>query len=185
SGDAASSRAWMLAIYQANPSAFEGNMNVMRSGAVLRIPDNSTAAAISPSEAGAEIRRQWSAWRGGATGAPTAGTASEPGRLRLVPPADTATGTNSAAGTAENAQLQSRVRELESQLQESKRLLDARNAELAQLQARLARQGATPPPAAEPPAAQTPPAAEPPAAAATPTEPVEQPPQAAEATPPA
>src|SRR6185503_17812593 len=168
SGDAASSRAWMLAIYQANPSAFEGNMNVMRSGAVLRIPDNSTAAAISPSEAGAEIRRQWSAWRGGATGASTAGTAAEPGRLRLVPPADTASGTSTAAGAAENSQLQSRVRELESQLQESKRLLDARNAELAQLQARLAQQqsgAATPPPAAEPPPAQTPAAAEPPAAA--------------------
>src|SRR6185312_13016120 len=114
SGDAASSRAWMLAIYQANPAAFEGNMNVMRSGAVLRIPENSAAAAISPSEAGAEIRRQWSAWRGGA-GASTAGasTSSEPGRLRLVPPSDSAGGANTAANAAENSQLQSRVRELE------------------------------------------------------------------------
>jgi len=190
SADAASSRAWMLAIFQANPSAFEGNMNVMRSGAVLRIPDNSTAAAISPSEAGAEIRRQWSAWRGSAAGPATAGsTASEPGRLRLVAPSDTAGGTGTAAAAAENAQLQSRVRDLEAQLQESKRLLDARNAELAQLQSRLAQQqGATPPPAAaEPPPAQTPPAVEPPAAAATPSEtaPAEQPEQAPEAAPPA
>jgi pilus assembly protein FimV len=191
SGDAASSRAWMLAIYQANPSAFDGNMNVMRSGAVLRIPDNSTAAAISPSEAGAEIRRQWSAWRGGATNPSAASTASEQGRLRLVPPADTASGTSTAAGAAENTQLQSRVRELESQLQESKRLLDARNAELAQLQARLAQQqgaAATPPPAAaEPPPTEAPATAEPPAAAATPapTPPVEEPAQQPEATPPA
>jgi pilus assembly protein FimV len=189
SADAASSRAWMLAIYQANPSAFDGNMNVMRSGAVLRIPDNSTAAAISPSEAGAEIRRQWSAWRGGAASTASTSSESEPGRLRLVAPADTAGGTSTAASAAENAQLQSRVRELESQLQESRRLLDARSAELAQLQARLAQQqgAATPPPAAEPPPAQTPAAAEPPAAAATPTETpaVEEPAEAPEATPPA
>jgi len=32
-------RSWMLAIYQANPPAFEKNMNLLRSGAVLRIPE--------------------------------------------------------------------------------------------------------------------------------------------------
>ncbi len=80
-GDPAQSRAWMLAIYQNNPSAFDGNMNVLRSGAVLRIPNASAVAAIAPSDANAEIRRQYASWRGSAAPAPSE---SEPGRLRLV-----------------------------------------------------------------------------------------------------
>ena len=46
--NSAKARSWMLAIYQANPDAFRQNMNVLRSGAVLRIPEASAAAAISP-----------------------------------------------------------------------------------------------------------------------------------------
>jgi pilus assembly protein FimV len=191
--DSAQSRAWMLAIYQNNPSAFDGNMNVLRSGAVLRIPDASAVAAIPPSEAAAEIRRQYASWRGGAAPAPSE---SEPGRLRLVPPG--APGGATTSNAQADAALQGRVRDLEAQLQESKRLLEARNAELAQLQARLAAQqpGAaptpapTPPPAAEPtppPAADQPPAAEatpPPVAEATPP-PADEPPATVEETPPA
>ena len=78
-------RSWMLAIYQANPQAFRQNMNVLRSGAVLRIPEASDAAAISPSAATAEIRRQYAAWRSATPGA-TASTAAQPGRLKLVTP---------------------------------------------------------------------------------------------------
>src|SRR5204862_305162 len=37
-------RSFMVAIYQANPRAFEKNMNVLHSGAVLRIPDAPQAA---------------------------------------------------------------------------------------------------------------------------------------------
>ncbi|HYM42280.1 MAG TPA: FimV/HubP family polar landmark protein, partial [Steroidobacteraceae bacterium] len=54
-------RSWMLAIYQANPRAFDQNMNVLRSGTVLRIPEASQADAIAPKDAAAEIRRQFSA----------------------------------------------------------------------------------------------------------------------------
>jgi len=60
----ARTHSWMLAIYQANPRAFQSNMNVLHSGAVLRIPDAEAAAAISPTEAASEIRRQYAAWRG-------------------------------------------------------------------------------------------------------------------------
>jgi len=65
-------RSWMVAIYQANPRAFEKNMNVLHTGAILRIPDAAQAAAVSPSDAAAEIRRQYAAWRS-ATGAPAGG----------------------------------------------------------------------------------------------------------------
>jgi pilus assembly protein FimV len=190
SGDAAQARAWMLAIYQGNPSAFDRNMNMMRSGAVLRIPDSSAVAAISPGEAGAEIRRQWAAWRSGPGAAGTGASEPDRGQLRLVTPAEPgAAGADSGATNAQNTQLQGRVRELQAQLDESRRLLELKNAEVAQLQARLSSQQSAPaatPPAAEPPAAnrtpppavETPPAETPPAQAAA-----EEPPPAAEPTP--
>jgi pilus assembly protein FimV len=178
--DPSLSRAWMLAIYQNNQPAFDGNMNQLRSGAVLRIPDSGTVASISPSEATAEIRRQYASWRGSSPA--SAPSESEPGRLRLVPPA--VTGGTEPTTSPDTSALQGRVRELEAQLDESRRLLEARNAELAQLQARLGQsnqQPAPPPPAAEPPPpveAASPPVEEP---AATP--PAEQPPVAAAETP--
>src|SRR5690606_7136202 len=117
-GDTARSRAWMLAIYQANPHAFDGNMNIMRSGAVLRIPDSTTVDSISSAEATAEIRRQYAAWRGSAPGA---SSSSESGRLRLVAPTET----GGAGGSSQEAEaLRSRVQELERQLAESRRALE-------------------------------------------------------------
>jgi pilus assembly protein FimV len=178
-GDSLQSRAWMIAIYQNNPGAFDGNMNIMRSGAVLRIPEGSRVAEIVPSEASAEIRRQYTAWRGAAPAA--ASTESEAGRLRLVTPTETG-----GAGTGESEALQGRVRELEAQLAESKRLLEIQNAELARLQARTANQdqpAATPPPAEAPPAET--PVETPPVAEATPSEePAAEPPLASADTEP-
>ncbi len=176
-GESGRTRPWMLALYQANPAAFERNMNVLHSGAVLRIPDSSAVASIAPSEATSEIRRQYAAWRGSAT--PGQPSTSEPGRLRLVPPAQSGAAPGTAASSAETSALQGRVHELESQLQDSKRLLEMRNTELAQLQARLAskQSGAAAPaapaavaPAAAPPQPATETAPPPPAEARRPRE---------------
>jgi pilus assembly protein FimV len=186
-------RSWMLAIYQANPPAFEKNMNLLRSGAVLRIPESSDVSAISPSEANSEIRRQYAAWRSTTPGAGSS-AAAEPGRLRLVTPNETGS-VGTGGSNAETKVLQGRVKDLETQLNDSKRLLEMRNAELAQLQARL--EGASrlappapaptpaPPAAAAPaptpaPAEQQPPAAQ---ADATTTPPAEEPAPSAEPTP--
>jgi pilus assembly protein FimV len=183
SGNAANSpetRSWMLAIYQANPPAFEKNMNLLRSGAVLRIPENSDVSAISPSEANSEIRRQYAAWR---SSAPDAGSAAAPeaGRLRLVTPTESGSvGTGSP--NAQTKALQGRVKELEGQLSDSKRLLEMRNAELAQLQARLEGTTKAPPAAAQTPTP-APPVASAPAPAPTPA-PAEQEAPSAAATPP-
>jgi len=186
---------WMLAIYQANPRAFEQNMNVLRTGAVLRIPEGSAVSSVSPTEAASEIRRQYAAWRGGA-GAETASTGKQSGQLHLVTPSDDAgSGAAAAANAAEVKSLQGRVHDLEGQLGESKRLLEMRNAELADLQSKLAAKGgaaaparaAPPAPAQAEPPAQGPPVAkaEPPAAA-TPPPPAAEPPaqQTAQSTPP-
>jgi pilus assembly protein FimV len=180
----AQTREWMLAIFQANPRAFEQNMNLMRSGAVLRMPDAAAVSAVSATQASAEIRRQYAAWRGTGAGASQTPAAGEPGHLRLVSPTEpggTATGTD----TAQVKALQGRVQDLEGQLSEQKRLLEMRNAELADLQQKLAAKQGAKAPAAEPPPAPAPaPAAQPPAEAAAPSATPPAPP-VAETPPPA
>jgi pilus assembly protein FimV len=140
----------MVAIYRGNSGAFEGDMNKLRAGAVLRMPGSDEIAAVSPSEASGEVRRlagQWSASSGTAGG----------GRLRLVPPSESASSPGANAGNAAEVEaLQGRVNELEGQLTESKRMLELRNTELADLQAKLAASQQRPAPTAQTPAAQTP-----------------------------
>src|SRR6202030_3822284 len=185
-------RSWMLAIYQANPRAFEKNMNVMHSGAILRIPDAAQAAAVSPSDASAEIRRQYAAWRSTA-GAPAAPAGERPGRLKLVTPSESPSvgATPGAAPSGEVSQLQGRVHDLEGQLTESKRLLELKNADLARLQAQLAAKQGTQPaapaardPETAPPAAGQAPAAKAPAEQAPAAQAAPPPPPAAEEKPP-
>jgi pilus assembly protein FimV len=159
---------WMLAIFQANPRAFEQNMNVLRSGAVLRIPERSAVSEVSPATAVTEIRRQYAAWRSGA--APEAAPAAkQSGQLHLVTPSEPESGGPAGAASSSGAvkALQGKVRDLEGQLNESKRLLEMREAQLADLQARLAgaKGQAAPPPEPSSPATQPPPSATPPASA--------------------
>jgi pilus assembly protein FimV len=175
-----SARKWMLAIYQANPQAFRQNMNVLRSGAVLRIPEASEAAAVSPSEATAEIRRQYAAWRSATPGA-TASTAAQPGRLKLVTPSEkepAAANVAPPAPSGANAKAAAAAQQAAQQAAESeaKRLLELKNQELARMQAQAAAKQAAPPapaPAAPPPASAT--SAPPPAPALTPAPPEQAP----------
>jgi len=173
-------RRWMVATYQDNLDAFDKNMNVLRAGAVLRLPDSTALGAVSASEALAEVRRQYAAWHANAPAAtaapgPAPAPANDSGRLRLVTPG-TAAGTGGGeANAAESRALQSKVQQLQSQLEESQRLLAVRNADLAKLQAQLsaeqgvAKSNAVPAPAPAPapsaapeatPVPATPPAAE-------------------------
>jgi len=143
----------MVAIYRGNSGAFEGDMNKLRAGAVLRMPGSDEIAAVSPSEASGEVRRLAGSWSA------SSGTAGG-GRLRLVPPSESASSPGATAGNAAEVEaLQGRVNELEGQLTESKRMLELRNTELADLQAKLAASQQRPAPTAQTPAAQ-PPAAE-------------------------
>jgi len=145
--DRSSEYRWMVAAYQANPQAFDRNMNLLRSGAVLRIPSDSDVAAISNARASVEVRRQYAAWRG--SEAHTASAGEESGRLRLVAPgadgkagaagAGEATGAGAAGSSGQGvSSLQGEVQSLQAQLAESKRLINLKDAELAQLQAKLA-----------------------------------------------
>lgn len=68
----------MIAVFRENPGAFAGNINILREGAILRIPDLSAIHAISKSEAFADARSQIDQWQ------------ASKGQLRLVAPEDTA-----------------------------------------------------------------------------------------------
>ncbi|HEU4616964.1 MAG TPA: FimV/HubP family polar landmark protein [Gammaproteobacteria bacterium] len=155
----------MVALYEANPEAFSSNMNLLRRGASLRVPDLERLRAASPEAATAEVREQDEAWQGRGEVEP---------RLRLVPPtqevaAAGAAGAGSAAAApssseggsasasasaAEDAEevsaLREQVESLQGQLDESRRLLELRDSQLQALQSQAA--GATAP-AAQPPAA--------------------------------
>lgn len=131
----------MVSIYQNNPNAFDGNINVLRSGSTLHLPDSSQIQAISAAEASAEVARQYEAWRSG-----SASAGDDAGRLRLVTPeqgtaapstttaAAPATPSTTTGTAATDGDIQARVRQLEAELAEARRLLEVRNAELATLQ---------------------------------------------------
>lgn len=72
----------MLAIFQANPQAFGGNINVMSAGATLRIPSADEVFRISRGDALAEVLRQNAAWSGAPRGVDTQTQPS----LTLLPP---------------------------------------------------------------------------------------------------
>ncbi len=74
--DSVSIQQMMLAILRQNPEAFSnGNVNMLRRGAVLHVPDDATMHAISAKEAATEIRHQhqlWEEYRQHAGAAPAA-----------------------------------------------------------------------------------------------------------------
>jgi pilus assembly protein FimV len=165
----------MIAMYRANPEAFGGNINILRRGAVLRVPGGDEVAALNQSEAMSEVHRQMDAWRGNSA------TASS-GHLRLVTPgAGSGTSNSSSESTSsdEAQALKGRVKDLEGQLADAHRLLDLKSNELSELQRKLGAQ-ATPAPTPPPQTAMTPT----PVPAPTPA-PVETKPSTPEATTPA
>jgi pilus assembly protein FimV len=70
----------MVAIYEANPQAFNANMNILRRGAILRIPELNEIQALDARAATAEAQRQTDTWQGR--------VADQQPRLILVPPSD-------------------------------------------------------------------------------------------------
>ncbi len=73
----------MIALYRSNPDAFGGNINVLRRGSVLRVPEADQIAALNQKEAMGEVHRQMDAWRSSGGGAAAAASS---GHLRLVTP---------------------------------------------------------------------------------------------------
>ncbi|MDR2305979.1 MAG: LysM peptidoglycan-binding domain-containing protein [Paucimonas sp.] len=160
----------MLAIQALNPDAFIGNnINQLKTGQVLRLPDQQQIQALAQPAATREVAEQYAAWREGrrlgprarqldATRRGEAGAApsriAQGDNLRLVSP-----GGKGAAGEAkalsdklavaqesldtsrrDNEELKSRMTDLQSQLDKLQRLIELKNDQLARLEA----QGAAP-----------------------------------------
>lgn len=126
----------MVSLYRANPEAFDGNINRLRRGAVLRVPGASEIADLSVTQATAEVRRQNESFAGAAP-------APEP-RLRLREPtaADAAaptTGSGSASTTGSSAADRAEISRLRDEVEERDRLISVRDAELQALQEELER----------------------------------------------
>jgi pilus assembly protein FimV len=129
-GDRPAIERTMIGLFRANPAAFDGNINQLHAGAILRVPPSEELAGISANEAASEVRRHTAEWRG-------AGGGEDSGRLRLVTPeegvADSGTG-ETEAGTP----IESQIEALERDIAEQRRMLELRNQELAKLQQDLA-----------------------------------------------
>jgi pilus assembly protein FimV len=87
----------MIALFRNNPDAFNGNINRLRAGSVLRVPDVAEIEAITAGEAASEVARQTAEWAGAA--APTQ-TADDASRLRLVTPEEEQTAPAQSAQAA-------------------------------------------------------------------------------------
>jgi len=144
-GDRQAIQRTMIAVYRANPEAFNGNINQLRAGAILRVPPSSEIANLSAAEATSEVQSHNAAWR-------AAGGGAESGKLRLVTPPE---GDATAATPESSGRVESQIDSLEKDIAEQRRLLELRNQELADLQAKLAQSRAeeqaaeAPPPAPE------------------------------------
>ena len=159
----------MLAIQALNPDAFiNGNINRLKTGQVLRLPDASQSAQLPQAKAVSEVASQNADWRSGRRTVPLAQQLDATGRKSALPPAAKTTTQDGlslvsgqagkgAAGDAksvsdklamaqegldtsrrENAELQSRMKDLQSQLDKLQRLIELKNDRLAKLEAESA-----------------------------------------------
>jgi pilus assembly protein FimV len=143
----------MLALLRANPDAFiRGNINLLKAGAILRMPDATEISQLSAGEAAVVVHDQIEQWRAlrqpalqpaavaadaapaGPSPARGAGSTRVAGaRLEIVPPAGgNRPGTRSGASAGGEGEM------LRQELQQTKEDLAARRAEVDELKARVA-----------------------------------------------
>lgn len=153
----------MIALFQANPGAFGDNINYLREGAVLRVPERSEIEAVPVAQANRQVAQQNESWRGARTRTADTGTPEreQQDELRLVAPGDedaegVGVGTGDAservaqleselediqaaqqATAEENEELSARVSELQAELEEQRRLVELKDEQLASLQQRV------------------------------------------------
>jgi pilus assembly protein FimV len=100
----------MIAIFRANPYAFEGNINRLRLGAVLTIPSATEVSAISLADANHEVDAQMQGWHASTLHASTLGASPTKSVAPAVAasfssPRESAVPSPVASGSAESAAL--------------------------------------------------------------------------------
>jgi pilus assembly protein FimV len=138
----------MIAIYQANPAAFGGNINVLRAGVTLRLPESADFGTLAATVANAEVQRQTDAWQNRPAG----------GQLRLLPPTETAVArtpdptpvpaAETPAAAADRAAADAAAAAA-ARAEESRRLVEIQNAELQRAQQAAAEAEVPAPPPSE------------------------------------
>ncbi len=138
----------MLAIFEANPAAFGGNINFLRAGASLRIPSADEIIRINRGEALAEAQRQHAIWSGSTAAPAVADTTARP-NLTLVPPDEDYSGDTYGADSdttyddeplTREDEIEQRIDELEAaDVPQQQSLIEIRDNELAALREELAR----------------------------------------------
>lgn len=153
----------MIALFRENPEAFMGNINLLKQGSILRVPDAATVSAITRIGANAEVKAQIATWRGDRSGMASSGTvAEETSKLELVAPG-AGSGEDAALGGggegeggqarfealqqelamarqqlegshSDNQTLQAQVTSLEQEIEEVRRLLSVKDNQLLALQ---------------------------------------------------
>jgi FimV-like protein len=127
----------MIAIFRANPHAFEGNINILHLDALLSIPSAQEVDAIDAADAKREVRAHMTSWR--LDGRPPATH-----RVAAVPDSSSAPGTAAAQATslaaqpevadvAATAALKDRVQSLEKALADAHQQLAGENAKIQDL----------------------------------------------------
>jgi pilus assembly protein FimV len=141
----------MLALLRANPEAFiDGNINLLKSGAVLRVPDAGEVASFSRAEAAAVVRDHVERWQASREPAPQPAAVADAGeaaaataasgnarvagaRLEIVPPSGDGTSPGTRSGTSAGGEGDMLRQEMQ-----AKEDLAARTAEVDELKARIA-----------------------------------------------
>ena len=144
----------MVALLRANPEAFiNGNINLLKQGAVLRVPDSAEAQTIREDEAAALVRSQIAEWRRARAPIPQPAAVVEPAaaattapqaprtapvadaRLEIAPAAAGTSGSGTQSGVSAGGEGEMLANE---QLQQSKEDLAAREAEVQELRSQVA-----------------------------------------------
>jgi pilus assembly protein FimV len=142
----------MIAVFRANPNAFDTNINRMHRGAVLTLPTAAELAAISTTDAKREVHSQMTAWRldgrppashrmASIPAAPAAAAAAAAPVAQLAPTAATA---HEATEEATDASLKTRVQSLEQALDDMHKQLASENAKIQDLKQTSERVAAEP-----------------------------------------
>jgi pilus assembly protein FimV len=139
----------MLALLRANPDAFiNGNINLLKQGAVLRTPSSDELNQLSRAQANAMVSQQVAEWRqarqpmqqpvtaGAASATPNAATKTAPARLEIAPAAADA---SKRKGTTSGTQAGGEGNMLTNQqAQQTKEDLVSSQAEVQELHAQVA-----------------------------------------------
>ena len=139
----------MIAIFRANPAAFDGNINRLHRGALLTIPAHAELGAISKLDARGEFHVQMAEWRSGTRVASTSAASAAPATESTAAPAaaiaaasvpaQSAAAQTAAAGATGTEVLDRQVKSLEQELNNLKGVLHSTDTQLQSLQEQAAR----------------------------------------------